>query len=67
MSTALGTTVRFEEATLYGLQGVERDTALNALAAGLELPFAISGDTLACSGELIVHEITEALGRKLTS
>ena len=62
MSTELGATVRFEEASLYGLQGLERDTALNALAAGKELPFAIAGDKLLCDGELRVGPIVSALG-----
>jgi len=54
-------TVRFEEASLFGLVGAERDAATDAVIAGAEFPLVIVGSTLACAGEFDVDAIARAV------
>ena len=67
MNETVNGAVRFEEADLYGLVDPERSVAIDALSAGKEFPFVIVGDTLACSGELDVAAISEALRRRMSA
>jgi len=53
--------VRFEEVDLYGLLGGERDAAIDAIAAGLEMPLAIVADKVICEGDLDIDRIADAL------
>ena len=57
--------VRFEEADLFGLEGVERQAAISGLMAGKELPFAVVGSELACWGLLDAVAIASAVERQM--
>jgi hypothetical protein len=49
------------DADLYSLEGVERDTALDALAAGTPSPFVLVNGRLACSGAVDPPAVLDAL------
>lgn len=50
------------QADLYALGDAERAVALDAIVAGVESPFVIVGDRLACSGNVDIGAVAEALG-----
>ncbi len=56
-------TVRFEEASLFGLVGAERHAATDAIIGGEEFPLVVVGSTLACAGEFDVDAIASAVER----
>lgn len=61
MKERLGLDVRVEEADLFGLLGAERDAAVDALTAGLEMPFVLFADKVVCVGDLDMDRIADAL------
>jgi hypothetical protein len=61
LNRVVDTSVRVEGVDLLGLVGLEREAAIDALAAGSELPLVIVGGTVVCAGEI---DIT-AIGRLL--
>lgn len=65
MNETSAVAIRFEEADLLGLVGPEREAAMDALAVGKELPFAIVGGIVVCTGELDILAIAEVAGRQL--
>lgn len=52
---------RFEETDVFRIDGFERDAVLEALAAGEELPIAVLGGRVCCSGGLDAEAIAAAL------
>ncbi|PKQ17008.1 MAG: hypothetical protein CVT67_02370 [Actinobacteria bacterium HGW-Actinobacteria-7] len=59
----VGYEILFEEADLWGLVGAEREAAIDALAAGHELPFVLVADHVVATGQLDAEKIEVALGR----
>ena len=53
--------VHFEQADLFGLIGGERDAAIDAITAGLEMPYVLIGDEVVCAGDLDADRIAAAL------
>ena len=53
--------VRFEEVDLYGLVGGERDSAIDAITAGLDMPYVLVADMVVCAGDLDIDRIADAL------
>jgi hypothetical protein len=53
--------VCFEEVDLYGLVGGERDSAIDAIAAGLEMPYVLVAEKVICAGDLDIDRIADAL------
>ncbi len=53
--------VRFEEVDLYGLAGGARDSAIDAITAGLDMPYVLVADKVICSGDLDIDRIADAL------
>jgi hypothetical protein len=50
-----------EEADLFGLVGGERASAIEAIAAGRDMPFVLVADRVVCAGDLDVELIAAAL------
>lgn len=53
--------VRFEQADLYGLVGGERDSAIDAITAGLDMPLVLVTDKVICAGDLDIDRIADEL------
>ena len=53
--------VRFEEEDLYGLAGGARDSAIDAITAGLDMPYVLVADKVICAGDLDIDRIADAL------
>jgi hypothetical protein len=53
--------VRFEEVDLYGLVAAERDSAIDAITAGLDMPYVLVADKVICAGDLEIDRIADAL------
>jgi hypothetical protein len=63
MANHLDAAVRFVEADLFRLQGVQRTVAIDALTSGEALPFAILGDTVISTGKLDADAIVLEIER----
>jgi hypothetical protein len=53
--------VCFEVAGLYGLVGGERHSAIDAIAAGRDMPYVLVADAVVCAGDLDIDRIADAL------
>lgn len=63
LSESLGRSVRVIEADLFGLAGEARNSALDALTSGADMPFVIVHEQVVHTGELDLRSVVDTITR----